>query len=129
MAKLPRISEAEWEVMRVLWARGESTAAEVLAELKGRAGWKPTTVKTLLSRLVAKRAAGYTPRGKEYVYRPLVSESAVVRAETGSFVDRVFGGALAPMLAHFVDDKRLSTEEIAELRQILDRAERDNKGK
>jgi BlaI family transcriptional regulator, penicillinase repressor len=116
--KTPHISEAEWEAMRVVWARGSVTAQEVVDAL-GDHGWSPRTIKTLLSRLKAKGALGYEARGKAYVYRPAVRMEDCVRQESQSFLDRVFGGATAPLLAHFVKRAKLSMGEIDELRKIL----------
>jgi BlaI family transcriptional regulator, penicillinase repressor len=117
--ELPRISDAEWDVMQVAWRRGDFTAQEMIDELSHR-DWSPRTVKTLLGRLLAKGALAHEPRGKAYVYRPAVKREDCVRQESESFLDRVFGGAPAPLLAHFVKRGRLSAEDIAELRRILD---------
>jgi len=116
--RTPRISEAEWEAMRVVWARGSVSAQEVVDAL-GDHGWSPRTVKTLLNRLKTKGALGYEARGKAYIYRPAVRMEDCVRQESQSFLDRVFGGATAPLLAHFVQRAKLSKSEIDELRKIL----------
>jgi BlaI family penicillinase repressor len=120
MPKIPQISEAEWEVMRVLWADAPQTANEVCDALAGSTTWNPRTIKTLLNRLVNKGALKYTQHGRMYLYRPAVSESACIRAASRTFLKRVFGGALTPMLAHFLEEETLSAEEIAELRSMLD---------
>jgi len=120
MSKVPQISEAEWEVMRVLWARAPRTANEVCAALADSTTWSPRTIKTLLNRLVNKGALKYKPQGRAYHYLPAVSESACVRAASRSFLKRVFGGALTPMLAHFLEEEKMSADEIAELRSMLD---------
>jgi BlaI family penicillinase repressor len=104
--------------MRVAWARGSVTAQEVVEELSGHE-WSPRTVKTLLSRLKTKGALSYELRGKAYVYRPAVRQAACVRQEAQSFADRVFGGAMAPLLAHFVTRAKLSRQEIAALKKTL----------
>jgi BlaI family penicillinase repressor len=120
MSKVPQISEAEWEVMRVLWADAPQTANEVCAALADSTTWSPRTIKTLLNRLVNKGALRFTQQGRVYHYRPAVSESACVRAASRTFLKRVFGGALTPMLAHFLEEEQLTAEEIAELRSMLD---------
>jgi len=114
----PRISEAEWEVMRVAWTKGTVTAQEVVSELTHRA-WSPRTVKTLLSRLKSKGALTHEARGKAYVYRPAVRMQDCVRQESQSFLERVFGGATAPLLVHFVKNSRLTPDEIDDLKRIL----------
>jgi BlaI family penicillinase repressor len=120
MAELPRISEAEWQVMRVLWARHPLTANQVVGALSDATDWKPKTIKTLLRRLVDKGALEYTQHGRAYLYHPAVKQEQCVRAERRSFVERVYGGALTPMLAAFLREESLSADEIAELKRILD---------
>jgi len=121
MKTAPRISETEWEVMRVVWDRHPITAAEVIERLaREDATWHPKTVRTLLARLVKKKALDYEPQGRLYVYEPKVSERDCVSAASDSFLGRVFGGSLKPMLAHFVQHRKLSRKEIEELKRILD---------
>jgi len=114
----PHISEAEWEVMKICWAKSPRTSQEVVEALSAR-DWHPKTVKTLLGRLVKKNALGFKKDGRAYLYQPLVTESECVAAESQSFLDRVFGGSLRPMLAHFVENQRLSPMEVEELRKLL----------
>src|SRR3990170_4164474 len=95
------ISDAEWEVMQVLWAAAPLTANDVVDQVAARNDWNPRTVKTLLNRLVNKGALGYEAEGKRYRYFPRVSRDDCVRRESRSFLSRVFGGAAGPMLAHF----------------------------
>jgi BlaI family penicillinase repressor len=118
--KLPRISEAEWQVMRVLWVDSPRTANEVVDELLPSTDWKPNTIRTLLNRLVGKGAVGFTKEGRAHLYSPVVAEADCVRAAGRSFLERVYGGALMPMLAHFLEEVELEPEELAELRRILD---------
>ena len=120
MKIVPKISEAEWEVMKVVWAKSPRSAGEIIAELSARDDWHPKTAKTLLGRLVKKKALGFEKDGRAYLYRPLVREAECVQAASESFLDRVFGGALAPMLAHFVERKKMSPAEIRELKRLLE---------
>ena len=120
MKRLPRISESEWQVMKVLWAKSPATANDVIAALAGTCDWSDKTVRTLLTRLVRKKALAYTKDGRSYLYRPLVDERQCVRAESRSFLQRVYGGAIAPMLAAFLEDDELSVEQIADLKRMLD---------
>lgn len=121
MPKLPGISDAEWAVMQTLWAESPLTAAGVVQRLQGRTGWSPRTIKTLLGRLVRKGALKFSEDGNRYQYRPAVSRDACIREESRSFLQRVFGGDVAPMLAHFVRDNRLTPDQIRELRKLLER--------
>ena len=119
MAKMPAISDAEWDVMKVLWERGEAGAQEVTEALAVERNWRPQTVKTLLNRLVKKGAVAYAEEGRRFIYRAKVSREAVVRAESRSFLARVFGGDGGAMLVHFVKNTKLSAAEIAELKRVL----------
>jgi len=124
MKKIPRISETEWEVMKVVWSKGPCSAGDIVEAMIGiDPSRHPKTIKTYLSRLTVKKALGFHKDGRVYLYRPLVTENECVKAVSGSFLDRVFGGSVKPMLAHFVEHKKLSAEEIQELKQILDRKE------
>ena len=124
MSKTPRISEAEWLVMKVCWNRSPITAQDIIEALEPPASRHPKTVKTLLNRLVKKGALGFTKEGRAYLYEPLVAEKDCVTAESTSFLERVFGGSLQPMLAHFVENRKLSPAEIAELKRLLKQKER-----
>jgi len=120
MSEFPRISEAEWEVMKALWERSPQTANELAEALAPANEWNPLTVKTLVNRLVAKGALGYTKKGRSFQFRPLVKESDCVLAETESFLERVFNGSINPMLTHLVRHKKLTRKQIAELKKILE---------
>lgn len=118
--KVPRISETEWEIMNILWSQAPCSAADVIAALqRGDASWHPRTAKAFLNRLVKKQALGFSKEGRAYVYRPLVTREACIDTASESFLARVFGGSLKPMLAHFVQRQKLSAEEIHELRNLL----------
>ncbi len=115
----PRISEAEWIVMRVVWQLKTATAKQVVEALAGDADWKPKTIHTLLSRLVQKGALATEKPAREYLFRPLVSEEECRLAASRSFMTRVFDGKVAPFLACFLADRKLSRKEIDEIKRIL----------
>lgn len=118
---VPRISETEWEIMRVVWGRSPITAADIFAELTAQdPTWHPVTAKTLLNRLVRKGALGFDQQGRAYLYRPLVDEQACITAVTRSFLDRVFGGSLGLMVVHFVEQKGLTAKQARELRKAVE---------
>lgn len=123
MSKLPRISETEWEIMKVCWGKSPVSAQEIIDALSASDEWHPKTVKTLLNRLVKKRALGFQKEGRAYLYQPLVAEKDCVAAASESFLDRVFGGSLHPMLAHFVGTRKLTPAEITELKRLLKQTE------
>lgn len=121
MKKVPRISEAEWEVMKVVWEQPNCSASQIISILNERDRlWTVRTVKAFLNRLIKKKALGFKLDGRSYLYYPLVRQSDCTEAASSSFLNRVFGGSLTPMLAHFVSRKKLSRDEIAELKKLLE---------
>jgi len=120
MKDIPRITEAEWQVMQVLWQESPRTANEVVDALAPTTTWHPKTIKTLINRLLNKNAIGFEKKGKAYHYYPLVEEAECMTAESRTFLKRMYGGALKPMLVHFLKNQQLSPEEIAELKRILE---------
>ncbi len=110
--------------MQVVWAKAPLTAGEIIEALAAAdPTWHPKTAKTLLNRLVKKKALGFHKEGRAYLYRPLVRETDCVSAASESFLERVFGGSLAPMLAHFVEHRKLSAAEVRELKRLLESKE------
>lgn len=121
MANLPRISETEWEIMRIVWAQHPISAADIIDTLVAQdSTWHPVTAKTLLNRLVKKGALGFDIEGRSYMYRPLVRERDCVNAASTSFLERVFGGSLNTMVAHFVEHRKLSAKQVKELKKLLE---------
>lgn len=114
-----QISDAEWRVMQVVWNSSPITANMVIEQLEDNSDWKPKTIKTLIRRLVEKKVLGYHKDGKSYLYYPIVSEDEGIRVESENFLKKVFNGSLNLMLANFIDEQRLSEEEIKELKRIL----------
>jgi len=121
MQDRPKISDAEWQVMKVLWAKSPVTANQIVEKLAVETDWKPKTVRTLINRLATKNAIGFDKDGRQYMYYPVLSEEECVRQETRSFMSRVRAGALKPMLAAFLEEENLTQEEIEELKNILDK--------
>ncbi|AEI40975.1 penicillinase repressor BlaI [Paenibacillus mucilaginosus] len=117
--QVPSISEAEWEVMNVLWERAPQTANEVIACLQERTDWKPKTTRTLLDRLVKKEVVGINQNQKVYTFYPLYSQSECQLAEAQSFLKRIYGGTLKSMLVQFIEEQPMSEEEMKELHTIL----------
>ena len=121
MESMPKISESEWLVMKEIWGNNPITANNVVATLSDKTTWSPKTIKTLLTRLVKKGAVGFRAGGREYHYYPLVEESVLVKEESRSFLKRVFGGTIKPMLATLVESEDLSAEDIEELKRVLEK--------
>ena len=125
-SKNARISQSEWEVMRVLWDADQPlTAAEVTQRLEGRADWKPKTVRTFLNRLTKKQvisAKKIGPAGFELLhYAPLVDEPTTLHAEQETFLGRFFGGTIQSMLAAYIESGNISQKDLRELREMIDR--------
>jgi BlaI family penicillinase repressor len=117
------ISDAEWQVMNVIWDGQPLTSQEVVAALEAHTKWAPATIKTMLHRLVRKGALKYEPQGNRYVYRAAAKRSDCIKQASRSFLDRVFEGESSSLMVHFLRQSKLSPEEIAELRRILNEQE------
>lgn len=119
MKRSVRITEAEWEVMAVVWERAPVAASAIVERLEARKQWSLATVRTLLRRLVNKGALKQQPEGRRYLYAPRVSIEDCVRRESESFLDRVLGRAPSATILHLVQKAKLTREDIQELRRIL----------
>ncbi len=119
----PDISESEWSVMEALWERAPQTASEVTKTLRPTMSWAENTVRTLLTRLVDKGALKTAENDSgTRTYAPAVKREACVRAESDSFLQRIFGGAAKPLLVHFAQNSKLTPEEVNELKKLLDQS-------
>jgi BlaI family transcriptional regulator, penicillinase repressor len=114
-----RISDAEYIVMDVLWNEAPLTANMVADRLRGSQSWSLPTIKTLLSRLLAKRAIAYEPDGRRFLYRPLIARADHVAGDVKRLVDRLFGGKISPLVAHLAEQEALSPQDIAEIEALL----------
>lgn len=119
----PRISEAEWQVMEVLWRKHPASANEVIEEL-GEVDWAANTVRTLLTRLVRKGALRTTEEGKKFLFSPVFPRDRHVANESQTFLQRLFGGMPKAMLLHFAESGKISEGDLAELRRILEERKR-----
>lgn len=114
-----KISEAELVVMEALWEQSPQTATDVAEQVATGRDWSVQTVKTLLSRLMAKDVIAADQDGRRFLYRPLVARDAYVAGESGRLVNRLFGGRVSPLVAQLASQDQLSADDIAELEQIL----------
>lgn len=114
------ITQAEWDIMELLWEKSPRTSQEIATLLEEGRGWKRATVVTLLARLTTKGALMTEPQGNRFLYTPAVERSACVAEETRSFLDRLFGGALQPLVAHVAEHHALTKKDITELKALLD---------
>ena len=126
MKSLPQISEAEYEVMKIVWEYAPISTNEVTDRLTASTDWSPKTIQTMLKRLVTKGALSYVKQGRVFVYSPLVEEGEYVGQKSCSFLSRYYDGKLSSMVSAFLENDRLTDAETSTLRDILDRE--DGKG-
>lgn len=119
MTKLPQISEAEFEVMQIIWEYAPVNTNAVTEKLVQTHNWSPKTIQTMLKRLVAKKAITYEKQSRIFVYTPLVKENEYIRAESNSFLKRYYNGNLSAMVSSYLEDDKLSAHEIDTLRNLL----------
>ncbi|KQZ60347.1 MULTISPECIES: BlaI/MecI/CopY family transcriptional regulator [unclassified Lysobacter] len=115
-----QISEAESVVMDVLWRRHPLAAEDVVAALSERQDWQEATIKTLLNRLLNKGAVRAEKQGRRYLYAPVLKREDWVLEESQGLLQRLFDGRVAPLVAHFSEQRKLSRKDIAELRKLLE---------
>lgn len=118
MSALPKISEAEWEIMKLIWKSDPITSEEIINRLSGRMMWSAQTIKTFITRLIKKEVIGFEKKGRVYYYYPLLSEEECIRSENESFLKKVYDGALNMLFTKFLEED-LSMEQIEELERIL----------
>ena len=121
MKDKPRISNAELQVMHVMWEKTPVTVNEVVEILLRTTSWKRETIRTLINRLEKKKAVRYEKKGKSYQYYPLVSEEECAKADAASILERAGVAIVKPILTAFVEREQLSEEDIKELKHILDK--------
>lgn len=121
MKALPQISEAEFEVMKIVWKYAPISTNEVIGKLTLTSSWSPKTIQTLLKRLTAKGAITYEKKSRVFVYSPLVQEDEYISRESSSFLKRYYDGNISNMLSAYLESDRLSDTQINELRALLDR--------
>jgi len=121
-----QISDAESMVMNVLWQRSPAAAEDVVAALAERQDWQEATIKTLLNRLLNKGAIQAVKDGRRYLYTPVLRREDWMLDESEGLLSRLFGGRVAPLVAHFSEHRKLSAEDIAELRRLLEEIDEES---
>ena len=119
MSKLPQISEAEFEVMKVIWKYAPISTNELTEKLTQTTDWSPKTIQTMLKRLVTKKALTYEKQSRVFVYTPLVPETEYIRQESNSFLNKYYNGNIVSMLTSYLEDDKLSKTELDTLRHLL----------
>lgn len=118
------LSEGEWKIMKVLWSESPRTIGQIVELLDKETGWSKTTVFVMLKRLIAKGAVRMDDSERLQHYYPTISRKEVAPEETDSFLSRVYDGSIGMMVSSLAGRKALSDKDIAELRRILDEAEK-----
>ncbi len=113
------ITEAESQIMQALWRKTPLTADEIVADVRARQPWAEATVKTLINRLLKKKAIKSERVEGRHQYVPLVDRANYVQDESQGLLDRLFEGQLAPLVAHFAQNRKLKPEEIARLKKLI----------
>ena len=119
MKALPQISEAEFEVMKVIWKHAPISTNEITDRLTQTTKWSPKTIQTLIKRLVTKGALSYEKQSRVFVYTPLIEEREYIGQESHSFLERYYNGDITAMLSAYIEDDKLSESEIDALRSLL----------
>ena len=119
MKELPQISEAEFEVMKVIWKHAPINTNEITDKLTHTTKWSPKTIQTLIKRLVTKGALSYEKQSRVFVYTPLIEEKEYIGQESSSFLNRFYNGDISAMLSAYLDQDRLSESDIRSLRSLL----------
>ncbi len=122
---MTKISEAESRIMEALWRRGPLVVEDIVAEVAGPQQWSDRTVKSLIGRMLNKRTIESTRKEGRTYYRPLVAQDDYMMAESQSFLDRIFGGKVAPFVSQFAERQKLSAEDVAQLKALIERLDDD----
>ena len=116
---LPQISEAEFEVMKLVWKYAPINTNEITEKLTLTTSWSPKTIQTLIKRLVSKKALSCEKQSRVFVYTPLVQEDEYIRQESNSFLNKYYNGNIVSMLTSYLEDDKLSKTELDTLRHLL----------
>lgn len=119
MKNIPKISEAEWEVMKLIWKTSPLTSEKIIESLSDKMNWSTQTIKTFITRLIKKGAIGFEKSGRVYNYYPLISENECIKSENETFLKKVYDGALGLLFTKFLEEENLSNDEIEELENLL----------
>jgi len=117
------ISPAELKILDILWENSPLSASHIIDALENTESWKSRTIKSLINRLLNKKAIGFKKDGNRYLYYPLLKKKDYLKTTSRSFVHRVFGGKISPLVAYFAQHEKISKEDIQELKAILEELE------
>ena len=127
MKALPQISEAEFEVMKIIWKHAPISTSEITKRLTQTTSWSPKTIQTLIKRLVTKGVLAYEKQSRVFVYKPLIAEKEYIGQKSHSFLERYYNGNILSMLSAYIEEDKLSESEIASLRSLLLKGSKDRR--
>lgn len=125
MSNIPNISESELEIMKLLWKNNPLSANEIISSLSDEISWSNQTIKTFINRLLNKEAIRFEKSGRSYLYYPLISYDEYVREENKFFLEKLYDGAIGMLFSKFLEEEKLSEEEIGNLQRILEQKKDD----
>ena len=125
---MTQISDAESRIMEALWRKAPLSAEQIFEKVGPANAWAPGTVKTLVTRLLKKKAISGAREGDTYCYRPLIARAEWVQAESQGLLDKLFKGELAPLVAHFAEHRQLSSKEVKQLKELIAKIEEKKPG-
>jgi len=125
---MTQISDAESRIMEALWRKAPLSAEQIFEKVGAANEWAPGTVKTLVTRLLKKKAISGAREGDTYCYRPLIARAEWVQAESQGLLDKLFKGELAPLVAHFAEHRQLSSKEVKQLKELIAKIEEKKPG-
>lgn len=120
MAIKQRISNAEWQIMNIIWDKSPITAKDIIQSCASNTDWNPKTVKSLINRLTLKKKIDYSQQGRKYVYQPLVSKSDCINEEQSLILNKTFNNSPKEMIISILKNYPLTTTDLEEIRSILE---------
>lgn len=124
MNDYPNISDAEWEVMKILWKKSPLTSTQIIEAMKDNTSWSPKTIHTLISRLVKKEAVQVEKGSSLYEYTPKYTKNELRNYETKSFIKKIYDGSINLLISNFLKEEKLTPDEIKELKDILNKKDK-----
>lgn len=126
MKNMPKISDAEWEIMKLIWEKNPITSEQIISALSEKMEWSAQTIKTFINRLLKKGLIDFEKSGRIYKYYPLISKAECIRVENKSFLEKVYDGALGLLVSNFLQEEELTEEEIEKIERILEKKKKQN---
>lgn len=119
------ISDGEYEIMKVIWEKHPAYAKDIIDQLGEKMNWTPQTIKTMINRLLKKEVIGYEKDGRQYAYYPLIEQELYLKSESKSFFSKFYNNSISQVVNYFVDDHKVTKEDIEALRKLLDEVDTD----